>query len=150
MVDPNPNPERCPLNVPPTAWFLVAALAAFTLAYSHGVNGQRAFVAPLRRERLYPSPQWGDEDMTSRIFAVTWHMVTVVFVACGVALLLLAAGVVEGKTLPLLVSALHATFIVLAFAIVGPRALATLRRPYALRVLFSLVTVCVASWLGAR
>lgn len=138
------------MYIPPTAWFIVAALAAFTLTYSHGVSGQRAFVSPLRREKLYPSLQWGDGDMTSRIFAVTWHMVTVVFASSGVVLLLLAASALEGNSLPLLISGLYAAFVLLAFALVAPRALVTLRRPFALTVVISLVTVCVASWLGTR
>ena len=138
------------MDIPPTAWFILAALADFVLAIAHGVGGQGSFVSPLRRERLYPSPQWGDEDMTGRIFAVTWHIVTVVFVASGVVLMTLAIGLIEGGFLPSFISALHATFIVLAFAIVGSRALYTLRRPWALMVVVSLVTVTVATWLGTR
>jgi hypothetical protein len=138
------------LDIPTTSWFIVAALADFTLVFTHGVSGQRGFVLPLRRERLFPSRQWGDEDMTWRIFAATWHLVTAVFVSCGVVLLLLAMGVLRGNSLPLFISALHATFIVLAVSIVGPRVLVTLRRPFAITVVISLVTVCVASWLGTR
>ena len=138
------------MDVLPTVSFIVAALASFVLGLMHGVNGQRSFVSPLRRERLYPSPQWGDEDMTRRIFATTWHMVTVVFAVCSVVLLLLAMGILQGNVLALFISALYATFIVLAILIVGPRAISTLRRPYALAVIMNLATVCVASWLGTR
>jgi hypothetical protein len=138
------------LDIPPTAWFIVAALAHFTLVLTHGVSGQRSFVSPLRRERLFPSRQWGDEDMTWRIFAVVWHMGTAAFGSCGGVLLLLAMGVLEGNSLPLFISALHATFLVLAVFIVGPRLLYVLRRPFAITVVICLTTVCVASWLGTR
>ena len=138
------------MEISPTTWFIAAAMAAFTLALLHGVVGQRTFVSPLGRERLFPTRPWGDEDMTWRIFAITWHMVTAVFVSCGVVLLLRAMGVIEGNSLPFFISSLYAAFIVLAVSIVGPRVLVTLRRPYAITVAICLVTVCVASWLGTR
>jgi hypothetical protein len=138
------------VHVPPSACFIVAALASLVLGIMHGVSGQRSFVSPLRRERLYPSPQWGDEDMTGRIFAITWHMVTAVFASCSVVLLLLAMDVLQGDLLPLFISALYAAFIVLAIVIVGPRTRSTVRRPYALVVAISLTTVCVGSWLGTQ
>ena len=137
------------MNLPPALWFLVAALASFVLAYLHGVNGQRAFLSPLSRTVLAPSSQWGDADMTRRIFAVTWHMATLAFGACGVVLLLLAMGVLEGRLLPWFIASLHAAFIVLSVAIVGPRVTYTLRRPYAVVVFLCLTTVCAASWLGS-
>jgi hypothetical protein len=138
------------VNLPPAIWFLAAALASFLLAFLHGVNGQRSFVAPLSRTPLSPSPQWGDEDMTRRVFTVTWHMVTLAFGSCGVVLLLLAMAVLEGSLLPRFITGLHAAFIVLAIAVVGPRVLYTLRRPYGVAVFVSLLTVCLASWLGTR
>src|SRR5687768_12089420 len=67
------------MNIPPVVWFLVASLASFTLSFMHGVNGQRSFVSPLSHTALFPTSQWGDEDMSRRIFAVTWHMVTLAF-----------------------------------------------------------------------
>jgi hypothetical protein len=138
------------LDIPSTSWLIVAALADFTLVFTHGFSGQRAFVSPLRRERLFPSRQWGDEDMSWRIFAATWHLVTAVFLCCGVVLLLLAMGVLEGNSLPFFLGAVHAVFLVVAVGIVGPRLLGLLRRPFAITVIISLVTVCVASWLGTR
>ena len=136
------------MEISTTTCFFVGSMASFLLALMHGINGQRSFVSPLRRERLYPSPQWGDEDMTGRVFATTWHMVTVAFAACGVVLLLLAMGLLESDLLPRFIAALYAAFVVLAISIVGPRTLDTLRRPYALTVVVSLMTVCLASWLG--
>lgn len=138
------------MALPSSLWFGVAALGSFVLAYAHGVCGQRAFVAPLRRERLYPSAQWGDEDMTSRIFAVSWHMVTVVFVGSGIALLLLALGRIDGTWLPRSISVLSASFLVVGFVFIGPRSPVTLRRPFALMVLLSQLAVCIGSWLGTR
>jgi hypothetical protein len=131
-------------------WFFVAALASFVLLCTHGLAGQRSFVSPLRRERLYPSPQWGDADMTWRIFAATWHMISVVFGVSAVVLLLMGLGALEGRSLPYAISALYATFIGLALFVVGPRMPYMMRRPFALMVVTCLVTVCAGSWLGAR
>ncbi len=138
------------MDIPPASWFLVGALADLTLVVTHGVSGQHGFVAPLRRQRLFPSRQWGDADMTWRIFAVTWHLVTAVFGCCGIVLLLLALGVVDGHSLPLFIGGLHATLLVATIFLVGPRLLTLVRRPFAMTVVASLVTVCVASWLGTR
>jgi hypothetical protein len=138
------------VHIPPTACFLVAALAAFALAFAHGVNGQHTFVSPLRRERLFATWPWGDEDMTWRIFATTWHLGTAVFACSGIALLLLAVGVLEGNAWPYFVAALHAALLALSVCFLWPRLLQVIRRPYAIMVVTCLVSVCVGSWLGTR
>jgi hypothetical protein len=138
------------VDIPPTACFLLAALAAFTLAFAHGVNGQCTFVSPLRRERLFPTWPWGDEDMTWRIVATTWHLGTAVFACSGITLLLLALGVLESNAWPCFVAALHGALLALSVCILRPRLLQTMRRPYALMVVTCVVSVCVGSWLGTR
>jgi hypothetical protein len=138
------------VNIPPFAWFIVAALADFTLVFTHGVVGHPAFLMRLTRDRLFPTRSWGDEDMGWRVFAVSWHIGTAVFGFSGVALLLLATGVLEGHSLPLFISALHGAFFLLGVSIMGPRLLAALRRPIPISVAICFPTVCVASWLGTR
>jgi purine-cytosine permease-like protein len=72
------------------------------------------------------------------------------FLFSGGALLLFASSVLEGHALPLFISALHAAFLVMAVAFVGPRLLQALRRPVPLMACICLVVVCVASLLGTR
>jgi hypothetical protein len=137
------------VDIPPAAWFLVAALADFTLVVAHCI-GHQVFLVPLTGARLFPTRAWGDEDISWRVFAVSWHLATAVFAFSGVALLLLALGALEGGWLPLFISALHGAFFVLGLAILGPRLLAALRRPIPLAVAVCLPTVCVASLLATR
>jgi hypothetical protein len=104
----------------------------------------------LRRERLFPTRSWGDEDISWRVFAVTWHIGTAGFGFSNVALVLLATSVLKGHSLPLFISALHGAFFVLGLCVMGPRLLAALRRPIPISVAICFPTVCVAAWLGAR
>ena len=66
------------------------------------------------------------------------------------ALLLQGAGVVEGNSLPFGISGLHATFFVVALAILGKRVWPAFRRPIPITFGLCMTTVCVASWLGTR
>jgi hypothetical protein len=136
------------LDIPPTAWFIVAALADFAAAFGHGVFGQRGVVSQLTPARLFPSP-WGDEDMSRRLLSFIWHSVTAAFALSGVALLLLAGGVLEGQALPLFLSALHAAILVIAVAFLGPRLPQALRRPVPLMACLCLMVVCVVGLLRA-
>ncbi len=106
-------------------------------------------VAQLTPARLFPSA-WGDEDMSRRLLAFIWHFTTVAFLFSGVALLLLAGGVLQGPALPWFLSALHAAFLVIAFAFLGPRLLQALRRPVPLLACICLAVACLASLLGTR
>jgi hypothetical protein len=143
------NPQRCSLDISPTSWFIVAALADFALGFGHGVLGQRGVVSQLTPARLFPSP-WGDEDINRGLLSLIWHFVTAAFVFSGGALLLLAWGVLECQALPLVISALHAAFLVIAVAFLGPRLLQALRRPVPLLACICLIVVGVASLLGTR
>ena len=137
------------MDLQPTTWFIVAALADFIAGIGHGVLGQRGVVSLLATARLFPSP-WGDEDMSRRLLSFIWHFITAIFALSGVALLLLAAGVLEGHALPLFLSALHSAFLVIAVAYLGPRLLQALRLPVPLLACICLMVVCVASLAGTR
>jgi hypothetical protein len=137
------------VDIPPTTWLVVAALADHAAGHGHGALGQRDVVARLDSARLSPSP-WGDGDMNRRLLSFVWHFVTAVFLCSSGALLLLALGVLEGRALPLFLAALHAAFLALALAFLGPRVLQALRRPVPMAACVCLVVVCVAGLLGAR
>lgn len=135
------------MDLSPTTCFLIAGLADLAAGVGHGVLGQRGVVSQLAADRLFPSP-WGDADASRRLLAFIWHFVTAIFVFCGGALLLLALGVLEGRALPLFVSTLHATFLVIAGGCLGPRLLQTLRRPVPFLACLCLAIVSAAGWLG--
>ncbi|MBI3537925.1 MAG: hypothetical protein HY070_10240 [Chloroflexi bacterium] len=131
-------------------YFLLATVADFTAVIVHGIIGHRVLMSPLTRDRLFPTRAFGDEDMSWRIFAVTWHVVTAAYASSGVALLLLALGLLHGTSLPLSLSAMHATFLIVGVSIVGRRLLSALRRPIPIMFAICMTTVCVAGWLGTR
>ncbi len=129
-------------------YFLIASVADFTAVIVHGILGHRALMSPLARERLFPTPAFGDEDMSWRILAVAWHVVTAVFASSGIALLLLALGLSHGTSLPLFLSVMHAAFLFVGVSVLGPRALAAFRRPIPITFAICMTTVSVATWLG--
>jgi hypothetical protein len=137
------------LESSPQAYFLIAAVADFTAVIVHGIIGHRALMSPLTRDRLFPTHAFGDEDMSWRILAVTWHVVTAAYASSGVALLLLALGLLHGTSLPLCLSAMHAAFLLVGVSIVGRRLLSAFRRPIPITFAICMTTVSVAGWLGA-
>jgi len=130
-------------------YFLIASVADFTAVLVHGILGHRALMSPLTREHLFPTNAFGDEDMSWRIYAVTWHVVTTVLASSGGALLLLALDLLHGASLPLFLSVMHAGFLFVGVLILGPRALSAFRRPIPITFAICMITVSVAAWLGA-
>lgn len=131
-----------------SVWLMIAAMADFTGVLVHGLIGHRVMMSPLTEESLFPTRDFGDRDMSWRIFAVTWHVVTAAFACCGIALLLLAMGVLQRGSLPLVISAMHASFVVVALTVLGGRVLPAFRRPIPITFGVCMTTVCLASWLS--
>ncbi len=131
-------------------FFLVAGAADLTGVVVHGILGHRIVLTPLTRDRLFATRAFGDEDMTRRIFAVSWHVVTAAFGSSAVAFLLLATGRLQGTALPLVLSAMHATFLAVGLSLVGRRAAAAFRRPIPITFATCMTTACVSGWMGTR
>lgn len=138
------------MDNPSGAYFHLAAVADFTIVIVHGIIGHRTLMSPLTRDRLFPTRAFGDEDMSWRILAVSWHLVTAAFASSGVALLLLALNLLHGTSLPLVLAATHASFLLVALSIVGSRLLPAFRRPIPIAFAMCMTTVSVAAWLGTR
>jgi hypothetical protein len=125
--------------------FLLGALGGFTGVFVHGVLGYRAVVAPIA---LFPTKAFGDEDMTRRILLVGWHLITLFFGLSGAAFLLLALGALEGTALPRFLGSVFAAFALCAFALVGARLPAALKRPIPIAFSSVMATVALVGWLG--
>lgn len=130
-------------------YFLAAALASLVAAVVHGAYLHRAMLTPLAPNRLFPTPPFGDADMSRRILVVAWHQVTAALACSAVAMCLLAFGAIASAPLPLFVGAVHAGFLLVAFVVVGAR-FGELVRPVPLAFVASMSTVSVMAWLGSR
>lgn len=126
---------------------LAAAGAASIAVWAHGVVGQRWFVAQLSSLALRPTRPWGDADITRRVFAVTWHIVTALFAASAVALYLAAFEAVESRALLRFISIVWAASLGLGLVSFGRR-LETLARPFGAVVGTCLLGVAVLAWLA--
>src|SRR5262245_14497277 len=105
----------------------IAAAADVGLVVAHGVIGHRWHLAQLRPATFQPTALVGDADLARRFFTITWHLLTVVFVASALAFALAAAGEVRSPPLLRFVAASHGGFLVVALAYVIGRGRAILR-----------------------
>jgi hypothetical protein len=125
---------------------LFAAVAASVAVCAHGIVGHRWFTAQLRAVEMQPTRLstrlFGDRDVSWRVFGITWHSVTFVFLASAVVLYLSAFGAVESRDLLRFIAIIHAGFLGLGLAYVEKR-LDVLRRP--IPPLFVTVMVAAAS-----
>ena len=128
---------------------LVAAVADFVAVFVHGYIGHRLYMSRLKREHLFANDAIGDEDITWRVFAITWHVVTVTFACSGIALLLAGFGTLPGSSLPRALAAMHGSFILVAALIMGSRIAGAWRRPIPIGFAVIMSTVLLAGWLGA-
>ena len=128
---------------------LVAAFADFVAVFVHGYIGHRLYMTPLRRVRLWATDAIGDEDITWRVFAVTFHVVTATFACSGIALLLAGFGTLPGTSLPRTLAAMHASFLLVAAVIIRSRIAGAWRRPIPIGFATIMSTVLLAGWFGA-
>lgn len=131
--------------------FLVAALADVTAVVVHGYVGHRLIVSRLTRERLFSTREFGDADMSRRVLVVTWHAVTAAFACSALAMALWAFGTGTGRSGPLFVSAMHASFLVVGLVVMGRGISGLLRRPKPIPIGFvtCMTTVVLMGLLGS-
>jgi hypothetical protein len=103
-------------------------------------------MAQLRSVQMQPTRLsmrlFGDRDVSWRVFGITWHSVTVVFLASAIALYLSAFGAVESRDLLRFISVVYAAFLAVGLAYVEKR-LDALRQP--IPPLFVTVMLAAAS-----
>jgi hypothetical protein len=129
---------------------LVLAGAADTVAVLvHGVVGGRWAREQLHAVELPELQLFGDADVGRRVFYVTWHVVTAVFVVCAATLYLMAFDAFDSAELLRLVAALHLAFAVVAIVLFARRLDALAGRvPPVFAACMG--TVTVACWLASR
>ena len=119
----------------------------------HGYVGHRLILTPLTRERLFSTGAFGDADMTRRVLVVTWHVVTAAFGSSAVMMFVWALGGLDGRSGPLVVTVMHASFLLVGLAVVGGRFRGLVKwpvRPIPVGFVTLMTTVAVMGWLGAR
>jgi len=122
---------------------LFAAVAASVGVCAHGIVGHRWFMGQLRSVKLQPTRLFGDADVSWRVFAVTWHVVTTVFLASAVVLYLTAFQALESRELLRFIAIIHAAFLGVGLVYLVKR-LDALTRP--IPPLFVAVMVAAASF----
>lgn len=127
----------------------MAALADSIAVVVHGLIGHRIIMKPLTPDRLFSTQAFGDADISRRALLVTWHVPTAAFACSAVAMFLSAFGYIGSMALPLFLSVMHASFILVGLWIFRVRA-ARLWRPIPLTFLACMSTVALTAWLGAR
>jgi hypothetical protein len=132
------------MNVPA----LLAAVAASVAVCAHGIVGHRWFMEQLRAAELQSSRLFGDADVAWRAFAVTWHIVTTLFLASAVALYLTAFEALDSRELLRFIAIIHAAFLAVGLVYLVKRP-AAIMRP--IPVLFGTVMVAVAAfaWIAS-
>lgn len=131
------------MNVPA----VLAAISASAAVCAHGIVGQRWFTAQLRPVALRTTKLWGAADIAWRVFAVSWHLVTAVFLASAVTLFLVAFEAIESRALPHFVAIVHAAFLGIGLVYFRKR-LKALAQPFPALVVASLAGVSVFPWLA--
>ena len=131
-------------------FFLVAALVDLTAVAVHGYVGHRLFITPLTGERLFPTREFGDADMSRRVYTVTWHAVTAAFASSAVMMFIWAFAGRTDTSGPALVAVMHAAFLVVGLAVSGRRIAGLIRRPRLIPVGFftCMTTAGLMAWLG--
>jgi hypothetical protein len=128
---------------------LFAAVADSVAVCAHGVVGHRWFMGQLRSVELQPTRLFGDPDVSWRVFAVTWHAVTVVFVACAVALYLVGFGAVESRELLRFIAIIHAAFLGVGLVYLVKR-LDAVTRPIPPIFVTCMVAVTTLAWAASN
>ena len=132
---------------------LPAAIAASVGVYAHGVVGHRWMTAQLRAVDMgataVSARLFGPHDVSRQVFGLTWHAVTVVFLASAVALYLTAFGALESRDLLRFVAILHAAFIGVALLVARGR-LRALRGPIPPLFFACMATAAAFAWIASN
>ncbi len=131
---------------------LFAALAASVGVCAHGIVGHRWLMAQLRAVEMRPTPLsvrlFGDHDVSLQVLGVTWHSMTVVFLASAVALYLAALGAIESRDLLRFISIVHAAFLGVGLVYVEKR-LDALLQPIPVLFVTAMAAAAAFAWAAS-
>jgi hypothetical protein len=132
---------------------LFAAVAASVAVCAHGIVGHRWFMAQLRSVEMQPTRLstrlFGERDVSWRVFGLTWHSVTAVFLTSALALYLSAFGALESRDLLRFIAIIHAAFLGVGLVYIEKR-LDVLRRPIPPLFLAVMVAVVSLAWAASN
>jgi len=131
---------------------LVAGVSDSVAVYAHGVIGHRWFKAQLGSVDMQPTELskrlFGPEDMSLRVFGISWHLVTAAFLTCGVALFLTGLGALGSRDLLRFIALLHAAFLAVG-TFYAPKRFGALRTPIPPIFFTAMVTAAVLAWVAS-
>lgn len=132
---------------------LPAAIAASVALFAHGAVGYRWLTAQLRATETRPTALsvrlFGPEDASAQVLGITWHAVTVIFLASAVALYLSVFGALESPELLRFIALVHAAILGLGLAYVRQR-LRLLRAPIPLVFSAAMTVTAVFAWMASN
>jgi len=132
---------------------LVAAVSASTGVIAHGIVGHRWLMAQLRAVDMQPTGLstrlFGSDDVSAQVLGVTWHCVTVVFLASAVALYLTAFGALGSRDLLRFIALVHAAFLAVGILYIGQRP-GALRGPIPPLFVTATVTAALLAWIASN
>jgi hypothetical protein len=109
-------------------------------------------MAQLRSVELQPTRLstrlFGNRDVSWRVFGLTWHCVTAVFLASALVLYLSAFGAVESRELLRFIAIVHAAFLGVGLVYVEKR-LDALARPIPPIFVTCMVAVATLAWAAS-
>jgi hypothetical protein len=131
---------------------LFAAVAASVAVCAHGIVGHRWFMAQLRSVEMQPTRLstrlFGERDVSWRVFGLTWHSVTAVFLTSALALYLSAFGALESRDLLRFIAIIHGAFLGVGLVYIEKRP-DVLRRPIPPLFLAVMVAVVSLAWAAS-
>jgi hypothetical protein len=126
----------------------LAGCADLVAVFTHGLLGYRWAKRQLLPGRLAASAEFGDADMSWRIFAVTWHAVTAAFLTSALASLAVAGGLIAGGV-SRFIAVMHGSFLLVGVAFVAARLPEAMRRPIPIVFASCMTAVTILAWVGA-
>jgi hypothetical protein len=131
---------------------LVAGVSDSVAVYAHGVIGHRWFMTQLSSVDMQPTELskrlFGPQDMSVRVFGISWHLVSAAFLACAVALYLTGFGALASRELLRFIALLHAAFLAVG-AFYAPKRFGALRTPIPPIFFTAMLTAAVLAWVAS-
>lgn len=93
---------------------------------------------------------FGPGDVSRSVFVLTWHVVTLMFAAAAVALLLTAFGAVESRALLRYIAAVQIAVVALGLVVGGRRIGQMVRAPIPILFFASMTGTAVFAWIASN
>ena len=136
-----------------TLFALVAAIGASVGVVTHGVIGHRWLMAQLRSVEMGATPLslrlFGPDDVSTPVFTLAWHVVTLLFASAATVLFLTAFGALESRDLLRYIAAVQAGIVSLGLVIAGRRLRQLIKAPVPIVFFASMTVTGLFSWIAS-